>query len=91
MNVKKIIYSILKEVEKGNEPKAEDLGISKEDFVKAAKIIKQEEYLDNIAIAATIVFLNNCNVTMKGYEFIEENSAWAKTYRGLKELRDWLK
>ncbi|WP_157685614.1 YjcQ family protein [Paenibacillus donghaensis] len=72
-------------------PKAEDLGLTREEFVQVAKIIKQEGYIDNVGIAATIVFLNNCNVTMKGHEFLESNSTWAKAYQGLKEIRDWLK
>lgn len=91
MNIKKVIYSILKEVQEGREPKATDYDLSPEEFVKVAKIIKDERYLDNVGIAATVVFLTNCQVTMKGIEFLEQNSPLAKTYRGIKEIRDWLK
>lgn len=91
MNTKKIIYSVIKEVQKGNEPKASDFGLTQKEFADVAKIIKDEGYLDNVAIASTIVWLNNSKVTMKGLEYLESNNVLAKTYNGLKEIRDWLK
>lgn len=91
VNIEKSIYAVLKEVDAGKRPGASDLGLTSEEFVKVAKIIKQEGYIDNVGIAGTIVFLNNCNLTMRGHKFLEENSAWAKVYQGLKEIRDWIK
>ncbi|MNW20022.1 YjcQ protein [compost metagenome] len=61
------------------------------DFVKIAQIIKDEGYLKNVAIAATIVWYNHAEITMKGIKYLEENSLLSKTYKGLKELRAWLK
>lgn len=96
MNIKKIIYSILVEIKKGeNVPSATDYGLNHGQFADIAKIIKDEKYADNVAIAApgenAIVWLDNARITMKGIEYIEQNNILAKTYKGLKEIRDWLK
>jgi hypothetical protein len=91
VNYKKIIYSIIREVQKGKQPKADDYDLKAEEFVKVSQIIKQEGYIDNIGIAGNIVFYNNTSVTMKGLEFLEQNSTWAKTYNVLKEIKDWIK
>lgn len=92
MNTKKIIYSILKEVQAGNEPKASDFDISQGEFADIAQIIKDENLLSNVAIAGgRIVWLNASKITMDGLDYLEQNSPLAKTYRGLKEVREWLK
>ncbi|KJD45992.1 YjcQ family protein [Paenibacillus terrae] len=92
MNRKKIIYSILKEVQEGNEPKAVDYELSQGEFADIAQIIKDEGLLSNVAIAGgRIVWLNASKITLKGIEYLEQNSPLSKTYRGLKEVRDWLK
>lgn len=95
MDIKKIIYSILKEIQNGErEPQASDYDLTNEQFADIAKIISDENYADNISIAKagekSIVWLNSAKITMKGIEFLNQNSVWAKTYRGLKEIRDWL-
>ncbi|MBO2943562.1 hypothetical protein JJQ72_06170 [Paenibacillus sp. F411] len=92
MNRKKIIYSILKEVQAGNEPKADDFGVTQGEFADIAQIIKDEGLLSNVAIAGgRIVWLNASKITMAGLEYLEENSPLSKTYRGLKEVREWIK
>jgi len=72
MDINKIICSIIKDVDKGKEPRGTDYGLSTEEFLKIAKIIKNEGYIDNVAFAAKVVFMNNTSVTMKGYKFLEE-------------------
>lgn len=92
MNRKKIIYSILKEIEKGErEPHAKDYGLTQEQFVEIAILIKDEHLLNNVSTAGNIVFLNNNKLTMKGIEFLEQNNAWEKEYSGLEEAKDWIK
>jgi len=96
MNEKKIIYSILLEIKNGiQEPKATDYGLSNSQFADIVKIIKDSEYANNIAIAGRdeklIVWLNKAKITLKGIDFLEQNSAFVKTYKGLKEIRDWIK
>ncbi|WP_339200474.1 YjcQ family protein [Paenibacillus sp. FSL P2-0322] len=92
MNRKKVIYSILKEVQEGNDPKADDYGLSQNEFADIAQIIKDEGLLTNVAIAGgRIVWLNASKITLRGIEYLEDNSPLSKAYKGLKEVRDWLK
>ena len=65
--------------------------ISEEEFFNIIRLVDQENYITNIYYADDIPHYKNVKLTMKGIEFLEENNKWAKAYRGLKELRDWLK
>lgn len=97
-NKRKIIYSVLKEIEKGeNEPKAEDYEISTAEFGDIVDMM-EGELIKGSAISRggqgnrpLVVFLKGATVTLKGLQYLEENNMWAKTYRGLKEIKDWLR
>lgn len=98
MNRKKIIYSILKEIEQGNEPKMEDYDLDLEAWGGIAEMIRDEGYARRVkvqraGIGNKIIYAwySPNDITEKGLNFLEENSALAKTYKGLKEIRDWLK
>ncbi|WP_176482038.1 YjcQ family protein [Paucisalibacillus globulus] len=96
MNRKKIIYSILKEIDKGNEPKKEDYELEMEQWGEIASLIKNEGYATGINVLYAddnvyLVIYSSPKLTIKGIDFLEENSGWAKTYKGLKEVRDWIK
>ena len=65
--------------------------IDEEEFYNIIRLADQENYITNIYYADDIPHYKNVKLTMKGIEFLEENNKWAKAYRGLKELRDWLK
>ncbi|MGP4071297.1 YjcQ family protein [Piscibacillus sp. B03] len=98
MNRKKLIYSILKELEQGNEPKRENYELELEQWGEIAELIKNEGYVTEITITrggqgnkVLIVMFKQSKLTMKGIEFLEENNGWAKTYKGLKEIRDWIR
>lgn len=95
MKDEKIIYSILTEIKKdGREPMAVDYEISNKEFGKIARIIDNRGYLTNVTVAGTneypIVWMKDCLITEKGEEFLKEHNPWHKTYKGLKEIRDWL-
>ncbi|MDM5249639.1 YjcQ family protein [Lysinibacillus sp. G4S2] len=96
MNRKKLIYSILKELEQGNEPKKMDYDLDFEQWGEIAVLIKDEGYAKSIGVqyadnTVYYVSFGSAKITMKGIEFLEENNAWSKTYKGIKEIRDWLK
>lgn len=95
---KKIIYSILKEIEQGNEPMKDDYILDLESWGRIAEIIRDEDYARPVTIQragignkVVYVIYSSSNITLKGLTFLEENNAWALTYRGIKEVRDWLK
>lgn len=98
MNKRKVIYSILKELEaEKSEPKAEDYNISLAKFGDIVDMMENDGLITGSAISrggrgneAKVVFLNSAKVTIKGLDYLEENKKLAKTYRGLKEIRDWL-
>lgn len=56
-----------------------------EGFIRDADLRKGK---NNIIIAA---FLENTKLTIKGLEYLNENSAIMKTYKGLKEVREWFR
>ncbi|MFS0637298.1 YjcQ family protein [Mesobacillus foraminis] len=96
MNRKKLIYIFLKELEQGNKPKQSDYGLDLEQWGELALLIKNEGYASDIAISSgdnriAEVSLSLAKITMKGLEYLEENNAIAKTYKGFKEARDWFK
>ncbi len=98
MSKRKIIYSILKELEAENsEPRAIDYGISIAEFGDIVEMMENDGLIKGSAMSrggrgneARIVYLDTAKVTIKGLGYLEENSKWAKTYKGLKEIRDWL-
>ena len=94
--IKKIIYSILKEILEGDTiPTAKDYDISDDQFYEIIDMMKNENYLNakNVSffIGGGIHIEKAINtVTMKGIEFLEQNSKWAKLYKGIKEFRSFL-
>lgn len=93
MNRKKLIYSILKEIDKGNIPKFDEYELNKEQW---NEIIKNEELLNGVSILYAddevyYVSIDSAKLTFKGINFLEENNTWTKTYNSIKEARDWFK
>lgn len=98
MNTKKIIYSILKEIKNGNDSiKSTDYGISKDELGDIVEMMLNEDLIRNanvirggIGSHVHAVFFVHCKITLKGIDYLEENSVLSKTYKGLKEVREWL-
>lgn len=90
MNKRKIIYSILKEIEKGNNPSKEDYGMTFDEFFDIALFLKKEGLIRNETITKDRADFSFAQVTLRGMNYLDENSALAKTYKGLKEVRSWL-
>lgn len=100
---KKIMYSILKEIDKQNRriediPSAETYGISHEEFKRILKIMIDEKLFESTIPLSEYgrsktnakKVIKRAKITMKGINYLEENSDLAKLYKGLKEIRDWL-
>lgn len=96
MNKKKVIYSILTELNKGEiKPRSKDYGLSDEEFIDIIVMLQDEELIKGVTFARakgkpSIPFLNAAKITMKGLDYLEENGKLGKTYKGLKEIREWL-
>ena len=94
--IKKIIYSILKEILEGDSiPTAADYEISEEQFIEIISLMKNENYLNPKKVTLFVtgdlhIQKSIDTVTMKGIEFLEENSKWSKVYKGIKEFRNFL-
>lgn len=94
--IKKIIYSILKEILEGESiPTAIDYEISDDQFYEIVNLMKNENYLNPKKVQFFIgggmhIEKSIDTVTMKGIEFLEQNSSWAKFYKGIKEFRKFL-
>ena len=96
INQLKIVISLLKEFSEGNLPTSEDYNISQQHFYDIIDAMQDETLIkgarfardaDNEVIAA---FLENVKVTIRGFEYLNANSLLVKTYKGLKEVREWL-
>lgn len=94
--LKKIIYSILKEILESEEmPTANDYDISQSQFFEIIQLMKNEGYLNPkkicLSIGGSVTIIKGLDtVTMKGIDFLEENNKWNKVYKGIKEFRDFL-
>lgn len=91
---KKLRYAILKEIDSGNNKLSEDdFGIDENTFDDTVNYLKREKYLDGIPYAdgRPLLHEGSAYLTERGEDYLLENSRLAKTYKGLKEIRDWLK
>jgi len=92
----KIMYSILREFSEENRTiNAETYGIEFKEFASILNFLKEEGLVRNIDFAKgggaiLVAFYENAEVTMKGLEYLKENSSIAKGYKTIKEIRDWL-
>ncbi|AQS55282.1 YjcQ family protein [Novibacillus thermophilus] len=94
MNKKKLRYAILKEINSGNKRLTEkDFGVSEDDFDETVRYLDREGYLKGLMYAddRPCLFEGTAYVTEKGEDYLSANSKLSKTYKGLKEIRDWLK
>ncbi|KRG15623.1 hypothetical protein ACA30_05925 [Virgibacillus soli] len=92
MNKKKIRLAILKELEKGNKKFTnEDFEISIDDLINILNWLKEEELINDYKFFYDESFwFEKTEVTLRGEQYLNENSAALKTYKGLKEIRDWI-
>lgn len=94
MNKKKLRYAILKEIDSGNKKLTEkNFDVTEEEFDEAVRFLDRESYLVGFMYADNRpwLFEGNSYLTEKGEDHLSENGTLNKTYRGLKEIRDWLR
>ena len=88
MKKKKIIYSVLREIEKGeNIPKFSDFGLSLIEFRDLIDQIQDDDLIKGASVPRgqgnpeRMVLLNAAKVTSKGLDYLEKNSAFADSTR----------
>lgn len=94
MNKQNLRYAILKEVDSGNNKLTEiDFSVEEEVFDEAVRYLDREGYLSGLFYADNRpwMFGGAAFITGKGETYLSDNSTWGKAYRGMKEIRDWLK
>lgn len=95
-NVKRIVYSILKEILEGEGiPTAKDYDISENEFFEIISLMKNEEYINPKKVSLCLdgsgcIIKSIDTLIMKGIDFLESNSNWSKFYKGLKEFRNFI-
>lgn len=100
----RIIYSILREV-KDNEdrvlkgetivrPSAKDYDITNEQFGRIVlKMEKEELFYVKYTRAGNLpsyIWFDEAQISDKGNKYLTNNSALAKTYKGIKEFASWI-
>lgn len=98
MDNMKIVYKVLSEVHKQmddisfNESFIKDLKVSDNRVNKIIETLLDEGYLTGIKISKSkignIVVFMSPRLTIKGMEFLQENSAMKKIKNGLKDIKD---
>ena len=98
MRKKKIIYSILREIEKGETiPKFSDLDLSLIELRDLIDQIQDDDLIKGASLPksgqrnpARMVLLDRAEITSKGLNYLKLNSSFAETYPGLNVLKPWL-
>ena len=98
LNKKKIIYSILSEIEKGeNLPKFSDFALSLIEFRDLIDQIQDDDLIKGASVPrgeqgnpTRMVILDTAEVTLKGLDYLAKHSTFAETYPRLDEIKSWL-
>lgn len=86
----KVMLSFMRELNDGNIPKSADYEISNEELWDIVEACQDKGLIKDATHAGPILFLDKAKLTVEGMEYLHNHSALMKTYKGLKELREWL-
>ena len=90
----KVAFSILKELSEETIPDFEDYGITETQFCHIIQDLQDKGYIKGAFViplgGGLSCKLSETYVTLDGLQFLHDNSALMKTYKGLKEVRDWI-
>ena len=97
INQLKIVLSILKEISEDTIPNASDYEIEPQKFYDILEAMQEDILIKNAKLTrggignkVILHSLTNVKITIRGMEYLSENSTLMKTYKGLKEIREWL-
>lgn len=93
----KIMLSFMREVNDGNIPQAKDYDITNGELGDIIDACQDEGFIKGASFSRggqgnpiLICFTDGIKLTVKGMQYLHDNSAAMKTYKGLKEIREWL-
>lgn len=86
----KIMLSFMREINDGNVPKPSDYGISNNELWDIVEACQDEGLIKGATHASSILFLDKTKLTANGMEYLHQHSDIMKTYKGLKELQNWV-
>ena len=87
----------MRELNDGNISQAEDYQLEKAEFYDIVEACQDEGLIKGVCFKKNatneiiIAFFDGVKLTVKGLEYLNSHSSIMKTYRGLKELREWLR
>ncbi len=70
----KIMLSFMREISDGNIPKAADYGLTNNEFWDIIDACQNEGLIKGATHAGSILFLESTKLTVKGMEYLHENS-----------------
>lgn len=76
----KIMLSFMREINDGNIPKPSDYGISANELWDIVEACQEEKLIKGATHAASILYLDKVKLTVKGLEYLHNNSKIMKTY-----------
>lgn len=90
----KVMLSFMRELNDDNIPTPEDYGITEKEYYSIIEACQDEGLIKGALPAHTFskkeYVIDSIRLTVKGMEYLNQNSAAMKTYKGLKEIREWL-
>ena len=96
-NKLKVMLSFLREINDGNMPNAGDYGLKNPEFWDIIEAAQDEGLIKGAVFskggqgnAILMCFTDGIKLTVKGMEYLSQNSTAMKAYKGLKEIREWL-
>lgn len=93
MNKNKIRYVVLKEIDNGNKTLSHnDLSIKEDLFDEQIRFLDREGLIKGVFYADDRVYsLSQVVLTLQGESYLEQNAPLNKLYRGIKEIKDFIK
>ena len=93
-NKLKVMLSFMREINDGNIPEAKDHDMGNSEFWDIIEACQDEGLIKGAKCARggtkCILYLENTKLTVKGLEYLNDKSILMKTYRGLKEIKEWI-
>ena len=92
----KVMLSYMREIDDDNIPTASDYEITEKEFSNVLEACQDAGYIKGLLDVTTLssaykqYLTEQVRLTVKGMEYLHTHSKTMQTYKGLKEIREWL-